>query len=345
MGRVILSFPSTLPHSTRLAAKGPRAQRRLLLVALIFWFLLLTAVAIILGVWFLGYKGAHLEAREPRGSFHAQAQFIDGETIDLSRLPYCSQSGGGSGVDCVIGAGSDVVYPDASGDSLFVVTRVRRTEQIRSCAPNATQCLLPPYESLSEEVTYWASPETLQLRVAHAVLLDDRQYSELDLTGDLVDERGNVLQRFAKEFNDIRLGTLLAAAGITLDAPSDWMQNNTYRFDGLILNVVVQYTNWRHFTAPTHLPAFRYRVYHVPRTEYRLVTPEPSATNDTHRTLNNRHGVLLQFSASGLYYSYDGFSMLLVLVSTLYLLSYLIGMWKVLLASLFTLPPTTHFVD
>lgn len=61
--------------------------------------------------------------------------------------------------------------------------------------------------------------------------------------------------------------------------------------------------------------------------------------------LPGRRGYSRLTKSTLLIYSYDGFSMLLALVSTLYLLSYLIGMWKVLLASLFTLPPTTHFVD
>ncbi len=183
----------------------------------------------------------------------------------------------------------------------------------------------------------------MRLRVTHATVLRHARYSNFDMHGDIVDQRGNVLQTLNRTSNNINLGVFLQAAGIDLDNRSD-TNPFPYRYTGLILNVVVEYSNWESFSRPKKIPHFRYRVYHVPKTEYRVIAPAP-AGNNTHRVLDHRRGVLLHFSATGKYYEYNSFNVILVLLSTFFILGDILALWHCFLSSAYQVEEGTYHVD
>ncbi len=340
----VFAFPLTLPHGRVLQARKTQVKRHLVGLSLSFWLLMIAAAGLFLGVWFMGHSGGHLSSTEQRAAFQVVGLYPDGVPINPAELRYCSQNRSGAPYICRIGSASEIVYPDSSSGNIFVVTRVTLRDEQRLCGVEAPTCTTPVWTNLtSENISYWASPETMRIRVGHATLLRDARYSNIDMYGDIVDEWGNVLQTFNHSANNINLGTFLRAAGIDLDNQSD-MNAYLYRYNGLILNAVVEYSNWESFSRPKKVPHFRYRVYHVPKTEYRVIAPAPGG-NNTHRILDHRRGVLLHFTATGKYYEYNSFNVFLVVLSTFFILGDILALWYCFLSSAYQVEDSTYHVD
>lgn len=104
----------------------------------------------------------------------------------------------------------------------------------------------------AENISFWAAPESMTVRVSHAIVVNHHQWSSLDLYGDMVDQQGNVIAEFGKvthtkanlkltlsfpdrldkKTNNIPLSTFLRAAGLDLDAPGDNNPTFPYRYWG-----------------------------------------------------------------------------------------------------------------
>src|SRR5262245_45046320 len=73
--------------------------------------------------------------------------------------------------------------------------------------------------------------------------------------------------------------------------------NNTFRYDGLILAVEVEYSNWRAFDYKDK-PSYTYRAILFPKTKYLI--KQPVYTNyPTDRLLLERNGIEIIFITSG----------------------------------------------
>lgn len=140
-----LYFPLKLPEDRVLQSSDRAHHQQLICFAVSFWFLIITAAALFLGVWFIGYSGAHLSSTEQRASFQVVGLYPDGQPINPNQLAYCTQSGAsaypnGFSQTCHIGSASEIVYPDASGGNIFVVTRVTLREEVRLCPVAGDVC-------------------------------------------------------------------------------------------------------------------------------------------------------------------------------------------------------------
>lgn len=139
-----LYFPLTLPEQRVLQSTDRARHQRLIFFALVFWVLIAVAAGLFLGVWFIGYSGAHLSFKDARAAFQVVGLMNDGITIETDKLEYCTQntaSAFSSKYLCYIGGGTEIIYPDPSGGNLFVVTRYTYRDEVRSCPIDAISCM------------------------------------------------------------------------------------------------------------------------------------------------------------------------------------------------------------
>jgi hypothetical protein len=163
----------------------------------------------------------------------------------------------------------------------------------------------------------------------------------LDMTGGLVGKDGkdiDVCQFYkdnvcpkpiavgqANASDIVPLAALLKAADVDLDtfSPSTGgggkRDNYSKRFAGVVLLVRVFYDNT--FTYNTGHFRYRYEVEEVSNTQFKAIQPEYDMGDDTHRTLNNRHGLRLVFQQAGMVGRFNFQTMLVQLVSSLGLLA------------------------
>lgn len=105
--------------------------------------------------------------------------------------------------------------------------------------------------SSAETTTYWAGVENLNVRVTHTIVLNSVQFNAVDMYGEMVDTNGNVLMEFGMDaihrfvsrlsltsvsdhkINNIPLSTILNAAGVDLDHPSDTDSTFPFRYSGM----------------------------------------------------------------------------------------------------------------
>jgi len=69
-----LYFPLRLPQDRILKSHDRAHRQQLICFAIVFWLIIVLAAAGFLGVWFIGYSGAHLSSTEERASFQVLVQ-------------------------------------------------------------------------------------------------------------------------------------------------------------------------------------------------------------------------------------------------------------------------------
>jgi hypothetical protein len=103
----------------------------------------------------------------------------------------------------------------------------------------------------------------------------------------------------------------------------------SYRYTGLILNVVAEYQNWEPFHWSLN-PHYIYRVKRAPGVDYEVLTP--IYTNyPTNRILLTRHGIELTVTVGGIYHKVNALQILLAIGTFLSIVGTVYNVSKVLL--------------
>jgi hypothetical protein len=80
--------------------------------------------------------------------------------------------------------------------------------------------------------------------------------------------------------------------------------------------------------------------FQVPKTEYRIIAPQPGG-NETNRVLDHRRGVSLQFTTTGKYYQVNSFNVVLVLLSTFFVLGDILMIWQCFISTVYDIEEAT----
>ena len=145
---------------------------------------------------------------------------------------------------------------------VFVTTLAKYTEEERSCGRDELACQHPIWvdndekkeerrcTSCTKRRVYTAQPERYRLVLEHALrtsFFGSRNHNEME--GVLLAPDGTVLQELgAGNRDELELSTVLAAAGVDLDAPATHAlahtkKRKTHRDEGVTLELQIHYTN------------------------------------------------------------------------------------------------------
>eukprot|EP00300_Choanocystis_sp_HF-7_P023946 c25338_g1_i1.p1 GENE.c25338_g1_i1~~c25338_g1_i1.p1 ORF type:complete len:417 (+),score=93.99 c25338_g1_i1:32-1252(+) len=250
-------------------------------------------------------------------------------TSDLRQLPYCTENNTGiAPLPCRLYDEQEICYPIGQGDPMFVATRITESVQSRVCGAVATSCKGNIWNTTGTTSFYTAGVENWSIQLDHSVQAPsfshpgDTKYQgdNRDLDGELVFVGSKEVLHFQSGLVDnFPLSTLTRAAGVNLDSLSDSSGDNVpMRYDGIVLLVMIHYTNTYVTFAPA--PRLRYTVSakHIAKTEFKSV--HPIANDGTVRTTWNMHGVRIEFVQTGAIGKFDFQTMLVQLVTALALL-------------------------
>lgn len=145
---------------------------------------------------------------------------------------------------------------------VFITTTAKYTEEERSCGRDELACQHPIWVDNDEKQAerrcttctkrrvYTAQPERYRLVLEHALrtsFFGSRNHNEME--GVLLAPDGTVLQQLsAGDRDELELGSVLAAAGVALDAPATHAlahtkKRKTHRDEGVTLELQIHYTN------------------------------------------------------------------------------------------------------
>jgi len=296
--------------------------------------LLLLGIFLYIVVFVLILQKKYLLNVVPVGTTYTSLLKPPGIVTYPDQYPYCSSYNDSSlhlpaeimQLPCIVWDESEALFPADELDAMMITTRVTQSIEQRLCAESGP-CAEPWVTVSSTSSLFLAGINNYTIKVEHSFQAiefyksshsTDFSGSTGSLTGNMVDQNGNVLQSFGQGPDIITLDRFLQAAGITLGAAADYISakpGESKRSSGVVLLVALDYENNGSPTAPT----YQYRVSDIPGSEYKSV--EVLRLNDTFRLVNDRHGVKLVFLTTGAIGVFDFQTTLVQLVSALGLLS------------------------
>eukprot|EP00026_Physarum_polycephalum_P006133 Phypoly_transcript_06174.p1 GENE.Phypoly_transcript_06174~~Phypoly_transcript_06174.p1 ORF type:complete len:376 (+),score=27.30 Phypoly_transcript_06174:74-1201(+) len=255
------------------------------------------------------YEQRYLLFEPPYGNIRATLREPPDWT-DASTLPYCHQNqssyNGFPNYDCAYITGIDLPYPAAQENALLVTTRIKDTYY--AIPPNCSQQTNPatsfrcrPGKNITNLQRYYiADIEEYTIFMEHAIFghLTDLVVSNADCNGKMLFRNGSKNAIIFKPDNRtgdiLPISTLLDAANIkSLDAPSGL--GSSYRYDGVLIVVVITYKNY--ITQPMKLH-YTYQFYEIPKQD--VVNQEPSTQVSENSTMQrNWYGVRFVFLVVG----------------------------------------------
>jgi len=296
--------------------------------------LLLLGTFIYIVVFVLVLQKKYLLNVMPVGATYTSLLKPPGIVTYTNQYPYCSNYNDSSlnlppeimQLPCVVWDELEALFPPDELDAMMVTTRVTQSIQQRVCE-EAGPCAQPWVTISTTGSMFLADINNYTIKVEHSFQAvefyktshsDDFSGSTGSLTGNMVDQNGNVLQNFGHGPDIITLDRFLQAAGITLGAAANYISakpGESKRSSGVVLLVALDYEN----NGSPEPPTYQYRVSDIPGSEYK--TQEVIRLNDSFRVVNDRHGVKLVFLTTGSIGVFDFQTTLVQLVSALGLLS------------------------
>jgi len=332
-----------------LRIKAPRCATVFNVIALlIYWW----------GVWELLVDQAYLEYEQPVGSIRPTLKESEGAVFNISGAPYCA----GQQRECRILDALDVVFPAQEENKIFITTRLQdRWDELEPCRD--PPCSEMRYNTTARQEYFVAGIENLELQIDAAMecrtfnsesraAQPPKPWRALPVSVDtghkkatspffaaIYDLKGSIeldssLQRHFPPGQKDRapLHVWLNAAGLRLDGKSDSSeqkaQRNTFRDEGAVLEVQLEYSNAGHcgdlslgdlrtwgqlwcyvvallkwflshvaYGEPPNAVAYRYKVFRLPKAESKVRQVLPLA--DGRRLVRKRHGILIHFVTAG----------------------------------------------
>ena len=120
-----------------------------------------------------------------------------------------------------------------------------------------------------------------------------------------------------------RLSTLIQAAtqGVTLDDETSFNNSHSLRYSGMVLVVLIEYTNFIPFQGVSDTVTYKYNVKYIKGTGAKNMEQRYIGNNIDQRTLQKRHGVMLSVKFTGALYAFDWSVCLITLTTSLALLA------------------------
>jgi len=273
------------------------------------------------------YEQRYLLQEPPYGSVRATVReptpWVRAET-----LPYCFQNqsslGSFGNYNCTYMRGTDITFPAAELDSIFISTRIKDTyyNTPSNCTTypesmNLYACA--PSQSAARTLRYFfAGIDNYTLYMEHAIFGRENEIlvGNFDCDGELISRDGlNIIFDDPNRAGDIiTLQTALNAAGISsLDDASGL--GNSFRYDGALIVAVVSYTNYATKPSKFH---YTYELHHMPKQD--VVSMQPSTTVEGGTVQRNWYGVRVVFLVVGSIGYFDFLTLLTALVSGMVLI-------------------------
>jgi len=298
----------------------------------IMHFFLQFGIFIYIVVYTIIIQQRYLRQDAPYGSIRPTAQ-EPAPWADASTLPYCKQNqsslNGFDNFDCVYMLGLDITYPAALMDSILVATRMKDTFYP---VPNNTNCPPPsqpattfecaPYKNESTSTRYYIDDiENYTVYIEHAIYGRANRIAATnkDFTGVLYYNDGSgrsiVLNDPTRSGDIFPIQTLLEAADVpSLDVLSALGDGDSLRYDGVLILMVVEYSNG--VLHPNQL-SYTYTLFTVPGVN--VISQEPSQPVSGGISQRSWYGVRLIFLITGTFGEFDFPTLLTSLVSGLVL--------------------------
>ena len=248
---------------------------------------------------------------------------------DTTQLSYCPEQSGGS-VRCAIVDEKDAVVPAIEPSAMFVTTRLTYVTQTRVCDVNATSCgdIFSREDEVEDDV-YFAGVEDFCLRLTHNVQAPIWGGNHPDnpsfvgdpetMEGEIIPIKGDPIKSEIGEQDIFPLRTLLEAADVDLDAIAN-DDDETFRWDGIVLVVKISYTNKDKFFAPAKRIKYSIEPTRIAGSSFKAEIPR-EVNEPGKRTYENRHGIRILFSQSGTIGHFSFQAALVNLVSALALIA------------------------
>jgi len=290
-------------------------------LGVLYYFLAFCILTYLLGYTLL-YEKRYLLYDEAEGSVRFSLQRPP-QPLPIKQLPYCSPSQALADIitiPCEYWDENLVVYPSTEASAMFVSTRITQTYLELNCSnfqdPSCT------YIPQSNQTFYIADIEHFTLMLDHAIVGLELgiQKNGRDIGGDLYNSTGQIMNLTGVnhvgvigQYDILEISALLEAAGITsLDQP--WTTNETMRYAGVILLVLISYSNT--FSFSTSNLRYSINVKVVNNTEFKslqtIYTSFPKNINQF-----NRHGIRILILQSGSLGKFDFQTLLVNLISSL----------------------------
>eukprot|EP01111_Echinosteliopsis_oligospora_P019564 TRINITY_DN9523_c0_g1_i1.p1 TRINITY_DN9523_c0_g1~~TRINITY_DN9523_c0_g1_i1.p1 ORF type:complete len:362 (+),score=74.09 TRINITY_DN9523_c0_g1_i1:33-1118(+) len=212
-----------------------------------------------------------------------------------------------------------VVFPETEATAMLATTRYTVSNQVLYCDVTDPSC---EYTETSNATYYIGDIENFTLMVDHTAFSPGTgiQANSKNLPGQMVNYDGKQYELQAPDVigqpghpDIIRLGTLLKAAGVnSLDDQSQYSGDQTNRFYGTVIVVLIEYSNTKSYN--TSDIQYQYQPVVIQGTEFKAVQPI-FTKNITSRVLWNRHGVRMIFVQAGMLGKFDFQIMLIAFVS------------------------------
>jgi len=257
----------------------------------------------------------YLEYDTPVGIVRAKLKKPENLTIRADAThSYCLQG------HCRIWDHFDIVYPQSESDSLSITTSVTEIDQVRLCKETDHVCSTDVFHETGKTKFFIADVENFELTIEHSMQAEKLMFEEEDehtefagessrhMNGKLIAQNDSVLIKFPRNRADrFPLHMLLDAAGVNLDQKSDAVgqrrrrnhpEEETMRARGLVLFVVITYTNTNNFFG-THPISYEYKVHRLHETSFMTYEALGASEGDDHRHLHKRCGIHLKFILTG----------------------------------------------
>lgn len=189
-----------------------------------------------------------------------------------------------------------------------------------------------PYTVVRENDFYSVNPENALIKIEHSISAVGDQFSASHrmMNGVLLTKDGQILKKLnskkSSRVDKIWLSEFLQAANVSLNATSDALNANgrTYRQNGIVLHVMIEYKNADFVWFGIGKPEYRYHVKHVTFSDYRVKQEIPIINSEgtvCERLVNKRYATRLEFSQRGKIGQYSLSNLLFQLVSFMGLLT------------------------
>eukprot|EP00026_Physarum_polycephalum_P009908 Phypoly_transcript_10046.p1 GENE.Phypoly_transcript_10046~~Phypoly_transcript_10046.p1 ORF type:complete len:418 (+),score=39.71 Phypoly_transcript_10046:121-1254(+) len=296
--------------------------------------LLQFAIFIYIVVYTIILQKRYLRVEAPSGAFRATVQQPP-VWPDASTLPYCTQRQpqyppGYDNYPCTYFLGLDLTYPPAMMDSILVSTRIKDsiynvTNKNCSALPTTLECAPNPDVAQSTSTRYYmAGIENFTLYIEHAIFGRQNKITVTNKDSDgklhyanphFKDPYDHDVQKNltidTRQGDIFNMSTILIAANVkSLDDDSQLVDNRTYRYDGVLLIMVVEYSNKGYSNNKLQ---YDYYVYQIPGVS--VVAQAPSVSLPTGYSQRTWYGIRVIFALAGTVGKFDFQTLLTALVS------------------------------
>lgn len=222
----------------------------------------------------------------------------DGDPVDL-------------GIGCIFMDDHDLVFPPHEEGAMFATTRLTEKRQMRMYPPGAKRCDSKLWHTEASRTNYVVGIEEYNVTIEHSLYLPESvgffHGSSAEMDGVFVNHRGEVFAHVPRgQHSTIALSALLAAANVSLDerpvftddvarsalthAGRHDPRTVTNRDLGVVLVIVIDYSNTYQTLRPARMPRYRIEVFQLPNHEF-TVNEVTYMGFDNARLLRHRQGV------------------------------------------------------